>query len=337
MNRLALKTFVCRFAIGLGLLLTAAAARAGDTIRIMVAGLEKQIYLPATLAERLGYFKAQGLAVQLLDETSGVHAEDQLLTGAVQGVVGFYDHTIALQAKGKFVQAVVQLGQAPGEAELVATRLAGTILSPADFRGRALGVTGLGSSTQLLTQYLASLHGLKAADMRFVAVGSGESFAAALRQGRIDAGATSEPTASRLLKSGEAQLLVDLRTPQSTEKLLGGVYPGACLYVTARWAASHRAEVQRLVNAFVLALRYIATHSAEEIADQLPAAHLLGDRTLYVAALRDSKALFVTDGAMPPAGPATVLKVMQQVNRAVQGKAVDLSRTYTTEFTAAAP
>src|SRR5205085_3561238 len=301
-----------------------AGACTGDTIRIMVGGLDKQIYLPATLAERLGYFKAQGLAVQLLDETSGVHSEDQLLTGAVQGVVGFYDHTIALQAKGKFAQAVVQFGQAPGEVGLVAARLADAIQSPADFRGRTVGVTGLGSSTHLLTQYLAATHGLKPGETRFLAVGSGDSFTAALRDGRIDAGTTSEPTASRLLKAGEARMLVDLRTPQSTEKLLGGVYPGACLYVTARWAASHRDEVQRLVNALVLALRYISTHSAEEIAAQLPVQHLLGDRAGYVAALRDSKAMFIADGAMPASGPQTVLKVMQRVNRAVQGKAIDL-------------
>ena len=166
----------------------------------------------------------------------------------VQAVVGFYDHTISLQAKGKFVQAVVQFSQAPGEAVLVGSRLAETIRSPADFRGRTLGVTGLGSSTQLLTQYLAVANGLKPAKMRFVAVGAGDSFAAALRQGSIDAGTTSEPTVSRLLQAGDARLLVDLRTPQSTEQVLGGVYPGACLYVTTRWAASHRSEVQRLVE-----------------------------------------------------------------------------------------
>ena len=335
-----MKTFVCRLVVGLGLLAAAATpmtAAAGETIRIMVGGIDKQIYLPATLAERLGYFTAQGLTVQLQSEASGVHAEDQLLTGAVQAVVGFYDHTIDLQAKGKFVLSVVQFGQAPGEAQLVATRLADTVRTPADFKGRTLGVTGLGASTHWLTLYLAATQGLKAADMRFVAVGSGESFATALRQGRIDAGTTSEPTVSRLLQSGDARLLVDLRTPQSTAGVLGGVYPGACLYVTARWAASHRAELQRLVNALVLALRYIATHSAEEIAAQLPAEHLQGDRALYIAALRDSKAMFIADGVMPPSGPETVLKVMQRVNRSVQGKAIDLGRTYTTEFSSAAP
>src|SRR6266436_7888831 len=147
------------------------AAMAADKISIMVGGIEKIIYLPAKLAEQLGYFKDEGLDVELLSEPAGVEAENELLAGAVQGVVGFYDHTIDLQAKGKFVQSVVQFSQAPGEAELVATRVAGQINSPADFKGREVGVTGLGSSTHFLTNYLAIAHGVKPGEMRVRAVG----------------------------------------------------------------------------------------------------------------------------------------------------------------------
>ncbi len=309
---------------------------ATDTIRIMVSGMEKQIYLPAALADRLGYFKEQGLDVQLLSDTSGVNSEDELLTGAVQGVVGFYDHTIYLQAKGKFVQAVVQFSQAPGEAEIVASRLADAVHSPADFKGRTAGVTGLGSSTHLLTQYLAAIHGVKSSEMTIVAVGSGAGFVSAIRQGRIDVGMTTEPTVSRLLHSGDARLLIDMRTPRSTDKVLGGVYPGACLYMSTLWVSTHRAQVQRLVNALVKALHYIDTHSAEDIAARMPVDFYLGDQALYVAALRDSKSMFIANGEMPQSGPATVLKVMKMVNRAVQSKPIDLSRTYTAEFTSAA-
>ena len=318
----------------LGFLVTAHAA--ADTIRIMVGGIEKQIYIPAALAERLGYFKEQGLDVQLLSDTSGVNAEDELLTGSAQGVIGFYDHTIYLQAKGKFVQAVIQFSQAPGEAEIVSSKLADAVRSPADFKGRTAGVTGLGSSTHLLTQYLAAIHGVKSGEMTVVAVGSGVRFVEAMRQGRIDVGMTTEPTVSRLLQSGDARLLVDLRTPLSTDKVLGGVYPGACLYMTTLWVSTHRLQVQRLVNALVKALRYIDTHSAEDIAALMPVDFYLGDKALYVAALRDSKSMFIANGAMPPSGPGTVLRVMKAVNRSVQGKPIDLSRTYTTEFTAAA-
>lgn len=329
MNRLRL---LCRLAIGLALLAGLVTASVAAPLRLMVAGLDKQIYLPALLAERLGYFAAQGLQVELLSESSGVHAEDQLLTGAVQGVVGFYDHTIALQAKGKFVQAVVQLGQAPGEALLVAATRAEGLRSLAALQGRTLGVTGLGASTQGLTQYLAAQQGIGPAALHFVAVGSGDSFATALQQGRIDAGTTSEPTATRLLRSGQARLLADLRTPAATRQLLGGPYPGACLYVSSRWAAAHADELQRVVNALVQALRYIASHGAEQIADQLPTELLQADRASYVAALQAGKAMFTPDGRMPAGGPETVLRVMQATQRSLQGRAIDLDRTTTDAF-----
>jgi NitT/TauT family transport system substrate-binding protein len=308
-----------------------------EPIQLMVGGIEKQIYLPAALADRLGYFKEQGLDVQVLSDTSGGHAEDGLLTGSVQGVVGFYDHTIDLQAKGKFVQAVVQFSQAPGEAVVVATRPADdAIRTPADFRGHALGVTGLGSSTHLLMQYLAARHGVRKSEVTISGVGSGDGFAQALREGRIDVGMTTEPTLSRLLKSGDARLLVDLRTPARTAEELGGLYPAACLYMSVPWIDTHRDEVQRLVNALVKALRFIATHSAQEIAAQLPADYLAGDRALYVTTLQQSKSMFTSDGVMPAGGPANVLRVMRLAERTMVGKPIDLSRTYTTEFARAA-
>jgi NitT/TauT family transport system substrate-binding protein len=307
-----------------------------DKLVIMVGGIEKQIYLPAKLAEQLGYYEEQGLEVELLSEQAGVNAAQELLAGAVQGAVGFYDHTIDLLAKGRQITSVVQFSRAPGEVELVATRLAGQIRSPADFKGRTLGVTGLGSSTNFLTYYLAVSAGLKTSDITTVAVGAGSTFIAAMQQGKIDAGMTTEPTISRMLRTGEAKVLVDLRTPESTEKALGGPYPAACLYVQTGWMNAHKPQTQKLANALVKTLRFMATHSAEEIASRMPPDYWSGDRALYVQALADGKAMFTHDGVMPPRGPETVLRVLQVFNKALQGKTLDLSRTYTTEFVSAA-
>ena len=335
-NETTLRTTLARALAAAACALACVAPARGATIQLMVGGIEKQIYLPVALADRLGYFREQGLDVQVLSDTSGGHAEDGLLTGSVQGVVGFYDHTIDLQAKGKFVQAVVQFSQAPGEAVVVATRKADVIRTPADFRGHALGVTGLGSSTHLLMQYLVAEHGVKKGEVTMSAVGAGEGFAEALRSGRIDVGMTTEPTLSRLLKSGEARLLVDLRTPEQAANALGGIYPAACLYMSAPWISTHRNEVQRLVNALVRSLRFIATHNAAEIAAELPADYMAGDRALYVSTLQQSKSMFTADGVMPAGGPANVLRVMRLAERTVGGKPIDLSWTYTTEFAQAA-
>ena len=47
---------------------------------------------------------------ELSDEPAGVDAENQMLAGQVDAVVGFYDHNIDLQANGKSTESVVQLG-----------------------------------------------------------------------------------------------------------------------------------------------------------------------------------------------------------------------------------
>lgn len=314
------------------LLAAAFPASATDRIVLIVGGIEKQIYLPARLADQLGYFKEQGLEVELMSEPSGINAEDMMLSGAAQGVIGAYDHTINLQAKGKAVQSVVQFSIAPGEVELVATRHAQQIKSPADFKGRKLGVTGLGSSTSFLTHYLAARHEVKASEVTLVPAGSGSTFIAAMKQGRVDAGMTTEPTASHLLATGEAKVLVDLRTPEATRKALGGLYPFACLYMETAWINGHRGEVQKLANALVKALRYISDHSAADIAAQLPMHSLGGDKALYIHSLASSKSMFTPDGVMPPSGPPSVLKILSAVNKGVREKTIDLSRTYTTEF-----
>src|SRR5436190_19208853 len=40
-----------------------------EVLRVVVGGIDKQIYLPAVLAQRLGYFIEQGLEVELLNDS----------------------------------------------------------------------------------------------------------------------------------------------------------------------------------------------------------------------------------------------------------------------------
>ncbi|MDR6491815.1 NitT/TauT family transport system substrate-binding protein [Paraburkholderia terricola] len=301
-------------------------------VAIMVGGITKLIYLPVFLTEQLGYFKAEGLDVELLSQTAGVDAENELLAGAVQGVVGFYDHTIVLQSKGKEVKSIVVLGQVPGEVEMVSARAADSIKSMADVRGKTLGVTGLGSSTNFLTQYLARLEGVPNSQYTVLPVGADNSFIAAIRQGRIDAGMTTEPTVSQLLKSGDARILVDMRNVEGTRAALGGTYPASSLYVQSAWLDTHPREAAKLARAFVRTLQYLHTHSAEEIAARMPKNFIGNDKALYVSALKASLPMFTADGRMPADGPRTVLKVLSGFNPSVKGRHVDLSRTFTNQF-----
>jgi NitT/TauT family transport system substrate-binding protein len=322
-------------AVAAALLVNVAAvptAQAADKITIMVGGINKLIYLPPKLAENLGYFKAEGLDVELQSQQAGVDAENELLAGAVQAVVGYYDHSIDLQSKGKEVQSITQLLVVPGGMEMVRSDLASQIRSMADLKGRTLGVTGLGSSSSFLAQYLASRNGLKTSDYSMLPVGAGNTLIAALKQKRVDVVWTTEPTTSMLLASGEAKVLVDMNSAEGTRAALGGLYPASAVYVQRAWLQTHKAEATKLARAFVNTLKYIQTHSAEEIADKMPVDYYGGNKKLYVQALKASLPMYSPDGKMPPEGAEVVLKVMAGFNPNIKGKKIDLSKTYTNEF-----
>ena len=312
-------------------LLDACGVALAHDVSLMVGGIEKQIYLPVLLAQQLGYFRDEGIDVELLSEPAGVEAADEMLAGAVQGVIGFYDHTIQLQSLGKYTESVVQLALAPGEVEIVSTKHP-EITSVAGLKGKSVGVTGLGSSTDFLTEYLLAKAGIKLNEITPIPVGAGDTLIAAMQHDQIQAAMTTEPTVSRLLLTKQARVLVDTRSPADSESVFGGPYPASCLYMETAWVEGHRDLVQKLVNALLHALRFIASHDASEIASQMPAAVYAGDRQLYEAALADGKAMFTTDGRMPMDGPETVLGVMSTINANVRDRSIDLSKTFTTEF-----
>ncbi|MDQ1538634.1 MAG: sulfonate transport system substrate-binding protein [Actinomycetota bacterium] len=313
----------------------AAPAHGGNPqVQIMVGGIDKVIYLPAKLTEQLGNFKAEGVDVKLLSEPSGASAENVLVSGQVQGVVGFYDHTITLQAQGKCIQSVVQLAKVPGEAEVVSNAAAANLKSPRDFADKKLGVTSPGSSTDYLTQYLAAKNGLKTKDYTTVKAGAGPTFISAMTNGGIDAGMTTDPTITNIEARGAGKVLVDMRTEAGTRAALGGLYPAASLYMSCDYVKANPEAVQKVVNAFVRTMKWMHTHDAAEIAAKMPADYAGADKPLYVKSIKSSSPMFTADGVMPAGGPQTVLEVLGTFSDVVKSKreSIDLTKTYTTEF-----
>ncbi|MET8010244.1 ABC transporter substrate-binding protein [Streptomyces sp. NPDC005271] len=329
-------------AIAAALALTTLTACGGDSkasgdgkdgkVKIMVGGLDKVIYMPAMLTQRLGYFKAEGVDVQLLTEPAGVQATTSLVAGDVQGVVGFYDHTLDLQVKGKHVESVVQLAHAPGEVEVVSDKAAGEVRSPKDFKGKKLGVTGIGSSTDFLTKYLAVDSGVKTSEFTPVAVGAGQTFISALKQGSIQGGMTTDPTVAQIVDQKLGKVLIDMRTPEGSKNALGGPYPSSSLYMNTDWVNGHKETVQKLANALVKTLKWMSTHSAEDIAAKMPGDYAQGGAKLYAEAIKSTLPMFTEDGVMPADGPATVERVLKAFNPNLKNTTVDLKKTYTTEF-----
>jgi NitT/TauT family transport system substrate-binding protein len=298
----------------------------------MVGGLSKQIYLPNMLAQQLGYFKDQHLDVTLIDEGSGQASEDEVIAGNVDAGSGAYVHPMVLNALGKKIETICQFGIAPGEAEVIDARKAGSIQSSSDLQGKNLGVTELGSGTHTLTLAILGKAGIEPTKEHFIPVGAGDTFIAAIDHQTIDAGMTTEPTISRLTSSGKGKVLVDLRTPDSTRAALGGDYPFIGIFAKNDWVNSNKDVAQRLVNAYVNTLKFIHSHSAAEIAAKMPVDYYAGNKDLYVTALQNQISIFGTDCKMPAGGPETVMKIQQDYVPSFKGKTSNLSETYTNEF-----
>ena len=312
---------------------TSGSSSAPVDLKIMVGGLNKQIYLPNMLAKQLGYFQAENINITFIDEGSGQATEDEVVAGNVDAGSGAYNHAIQLQTKGKYIETICQFGVAPGEAEMLKSSEAGSVHGAADLKGKKLGVTDIGSGTHTLSMALLGKAGIAASGATYVAVGAGDTFIAAIKNGTIDAGMTTEPTITRLLQSGDAKVLIDLRTPEATRAALGGDYPFIGVFARNDWVDSHKDVAQRLVNVYVKTLKWMKAHTASDIAAKMPTDYILPSRDLYIAALQNQLSIFGTDCRMPASGPQTVLSVLQNyVSSFGKNTTVDLSKTYTNDF-----
>ena len=90
------------------------------------------------------------------------------------------------------------------------------------------------------------------------------------------------------------------------------------------------------MNAFVRALRWMDQATPEQIAAILPEEYFLGDKTLYLNALKNSKSMYSRDGLFTADGAKNVYTVLGQFDTAVKSATIDLSKTYTNTFTSKA-
>jgi NitT/TauT family transport system substrate-binding protein len=322
----------------LAMLTTAATADAMPKVTLMVGGIDKQIYLPYQLAESLGMFKKYGIDMHLsTEQAGGVGAEDAVISGQVDMAGAWYVHTLDFQTKGKDVIGIVQLSVSPGERIMCAKD--SNVKSPADWKGKSVGVTDLGSGTDDLVSYVAAHAGLAPTDYTKIAAGAGQTMIAALKFGKAVCGITSQPTVNAIQKLGVGYSAIDLSTGAGEQQWLGGDFPAATVLVNADWAAKHPKETQGVVNALVATLAWMKTHTAADVANVMPkdfVSNQLTSKEEYIATLTQDWGQFNIDGLgiMPESGPKTVLDIEKASGKITVP--VDLAKTFTDDYVIAA-
>ena len=301
-------------------------------VTLGVGGKPLLYYLPLTIAERKGFFKEQGLEVEINDFGGGAKSLQALIGGSVDVVTGAYEHTIRMQAKGQDVVAVTELGRFPAIVIAVKKDKAGQIKSAADFKGLKIGVTAPGSSTALTAQYAMVKAGLKPSDAAIIGVGSGASGVAAMKKGEIDVISHLDPVIAKLEADGDIQILIDTRTEAGTRALFGGSNPAATLYTKKDFIEKNPQTTQRLVNAFVKTLKWLETAKPEDVAATVPEEYYLGDKPLYLKAVQNSLESYSRSGIIPMIGMQSVLDMLRQLDPELKDAKVDLAATFDDRF-----
>jgi NitT/TauT family transport system substrate-binding protein len=301
-------------------------------IALSVGGKAAFYYLPLTISEQLGYFKAEGLDVEISDFAGGARALQAVVGGSADVCSGAFEHTINLQAKNQMFQAFVLQGRAPQIAFGISTKNMPNYKTVADLKGKKIGVSAPGSSTNMMANLVLSRAGLKASDVSFIGVGTAAGALTALRSGQIDAMSNTDPVMTMLEQKGEVKIISDTRTLKGTVEVFGGSMPAACLYAPLEFVQKNPNTCQALANAIVHGLKWLQTAGPGDIIKTVPESYLLGDRALYLASFNKVRESISLDGIIPDDGARTALKALASFDPASRPTRSDIAKTYTNEF-----
>jgi NitT/TauT family transport system substrate-binding protein len=315
------------------LALMSGAAAAQLKVTIAIGGAGCLCYLPTMLAQQLGEYKKAGVEVELVDFKGGSQALTAVIGGSADVVSGYFDHCVNLAAKNQALEAFVVYDRYPGFALVVSPKHTSSINSIKDLANKKVGVSAPGSSTDFFLKYMLSKNGVDPNSVAVIGIGLAATAIAAMEQGTIEAAIMLDPAVTLLQgKNKDLKILSDTRTQKDTLAVFGGEYPGGALYTKSGWIASHQKEAQALTNAIVTTLKWIHSHTPEEIMAKMPDNLVGPDKTLYLAALKNTIPMYSTTGRMDPKGAQAVLAVFSQSSPAVRDAKIDLSKTYTNKF-----
>jgi NitT/TauT family transport system substrate-binding protein len=313
------------------------AGTASAKVTIAIGGAGCLCYLPTVLAQQLGEFQKAGVEVETINFKGGSEALTAVIGGSADVVSGYFDHCVNLAAKKQTLQAFVVYDRFPGFALVVAPGQTANIRSVKDLAGKRVGVSAPGSSTEFFLKYMLAKEGVDPNSVGVVGIGLGSTSIVAMDQGSVDAAIMLDPSVTLLQgKHKDLRILTDTRTQHDTLAVFGGEYPGGALYTRADWIAAHEKDIQAMTTAIVATLKWIHTHTPEEIMAKMPPEMVGADKALYLAALKNTIPMYSETGRMDPKGAEAVLAVFSQSVPAVAKAHIDLSTTYTNKFVDAA-
>ena len=293
-------------------------------------------YLPLIIAQQRKYFADEGLEVEIAAFAGGSKALQSLMGGSSDVASGAYSNTLTMAAKNQHLKNFFVQVRYPALTIAVSKKVGDRYKSLADLKGMKIGVSAPGSSTHMVVNHLLTKAGLKPDDVSIIGVGTAAGAVAAIEQGEIDAIINSDPVMTKLETDKAITIIAETRTRKGTEDLFGGPYPEASLYATADFIAKNPNTIQALTNAIVRAELWMQTASIDDIAANVPAEYMLGDKALYLESYKRMHEAHSPDGLMTKQGAQIVLDVLAAFLPEVKAANIKVEDTYDNRFVEAA-
>lgn len=320
-------------AIVLGALLVAGTAGGQPApVTVAVGGPGSELaYLPVHAAAALRTFEAEGVEITLKRVKHPAAAMTAVRDREAGIAVTTLDEAIrGAWARNLPVQVLAAHVRAPTVALLVAPAARDAVRRVEDLRGRAIGIPGPGTTGHLVLATLLRRARIQPWQVESRSLGTSATMGA-LATGDIAAAIVEEPWVTRLLEADRAGLLLDLRAPEVTERVLEGpFYEVVSVAVTPPKVDPKEARKsgtaakkgpppiepppETALAAFARAVArvqvWLATAEPAEIAERLPSA-LVGDRGRFEARLRAQRAAYAGTGEPKPGGLEASLRVLR--------------------------
>lgn len=252
--------------------------------------------------------------------------------GSADVVSGAFEHTVNMQFKGQAMRAFALQGGAPQIVLGVNPKTMAGFKTVADLKGKKIGVTAPGSSTNVMVNFILAKAGLKPTDVSIIGVGAGNGAVAAMRTGQIDAISNLDPVITLLQRSGDLKIVSDTRVVAESEKVFGGPMPAGCFYAPQAFIDKNPNTVQAMTNAIVRANKWIQSAGAGDIINNVPESFLLGDRAVYIDAFLAAKGALSPDGMFPEKGAETAFRALASIDAELAKAKLDLRAVYTNDF-----
>jgi len=298
---------VVRFGAVLLCLMTffaASPATAGDKplTHVLIAQPGHDDYgIPLYLADKLGYFKDQGLTAEFVNFKSSPLSVASLLAGEVQFVLTSYDQALKTFEKGKILKIVLTTTDSHPWCLLARPE----IKTPQDLKGKKISAKMPGSGPRAFATAVLIHYGLNPeTDVTFVDLPE-TAILPSYVNGAIDATVGSGVRKAEMLKRG-AVVLVDMNDPAQHKAVLKtDKYPLKVVLTTEEYAKANPQVVQEFVNAAYKAMKWEKDHSSKEIAENVKD-YFLG--SIDEAVIDDVRKPFSHDGLVTKSGHEAIVE-----------------------------